>query len=378
MTPIQESYFLVGLKLPKDDPQIIEDSMSELEGLVETAGGKVVGSIIQNRSSIDPVYYIGQGKLDEIDMLFDRKEGEKGALIFNASLSPSQIRNIEEKIECRVITRTELILDIFALRAQSRIAKLQVETAQLSYLLPRLVGKGATMSRTGAGIGTRGPGETKLETDRRKINNRLAILKRELKHLEKASNERRKSRDSVFKVAVAGYTNVGKSSLATHLVQDSFHAENKLFATIDTTTRRLSLGGIEAVITDTVGFIRDIPHELIESFKSTLAETIHADLILHVVDLSSPFFLNNMETAQELFEELSVESPTILVFNKIDLIDAEQLLQARINFPDAFFVSVKAERGITQLRDMLKDEAIKFLKSQNREIPDWIQYQNHQ
>ncbi|MGL4388154.1 MAG: GTPase HflX [Brevinema sp.] len=374
MTQIQELYFLIGIKLPKDDPQIIEDSMKELEGLVVTAGGRVVGSVVQNRVSIDPVYYIGQGKLDEIDMLFDRKEGEKGALIFNASLSPSQIRNIEEKSECRVITRTELILDIFALRAQSRIAKLQVETAQLKYLLPRLVGKGASMSNTGAGIGTRGPGETKLETDRRKIDNRLVILKRELKHLEKSSKERRKSRDSVFKVAVAGYTNVGKSSLATTLVQDQFHAENKLFATVDTTTRRLSLGGIEAVITDTVGFIRDIPHELIESFKSTFAETIHADLVLHVIDLSSPFYLNNMATAQDLFAELSVTSSIILVFNKIDLVDPEILLQAKIDYPDAYFVSVKAKKGLDELRTMLKQQSIEFLKQQNRAIPEWMSY----
>ncbi|MGL4563256.1 MAG: GTPase HflX [Brevinema sp.] len=372
MKNIRESYFLVGIKLLKDDPMIVEDSMKELEGLVKTAGGNVVGSVIQNRASIDPVTYIGKGKLEEIDMLFDRKEGEGGALVINASLSPSQIRNIEEEIECRVITRTELILDIFALHAQSTVAKLQVETAQLSYLLPRLVGKGSVMSRTGGGIGTRGPGETKLETDRRKINNRLVILKRELKSLEKASSERRKSRDSVFKVAVAGYTNVGKSSLSTCLVNDKLHAEDKLFATIDTKTRRLALGGIDAVLTDTVGFIRDIPHELIESFKSTLSETIYANLILHVVDLSSLFYLNNMETALSLFEELKITAPIVLVFNKIDLVPYEILLQAKIDYPDAFFVSANDQKGIEDLQQMLKHEAIIFLKKHGKTVPEWI------
>lgn len=368
----RERYFLVGIKLPKDDAQIIEYSMQELEGLVKTAGGEVAGMIIQNRISVDPVYYVGKGKLEEIDLLFDRKEGE-GALIFNASLSPSQVRNIEEEIGCRVITRTELILDIFALHATSNIAKLQVETAQLSYLLPRLVGQGSSMSRTGGGIGTRGPGETKLETDRRKIRNRLSLLKKDLKHLEKSSHERRKSRDSIFKVAVAGYTNAGKSSLATLLVKDKLYAEDKLFATIDTTTRKISLSGIEAVLTDTVGFIQNIPHELIESFKSTLAETVYADLVLHVIDISSIFYKNHMETAYALFDELKIESPVVVVFNKIDLLTEDELLQARINYPDALFVSVKQQKGVDTLRDFLKEEALLFLKKQGKEIPTWIQ-----
>ncbi len=367
-------YFLVGVKLPQDDPRIVQESMSELESLVKTAGGYVAGSVIQKRPKIDPVYFVGKGKLEEIDFLFDKTEEQEAAVIFNASLSASQVRNIEEVLECRVITRTELILDIFAIHAQSQIAKLQIETAQLSYLLPRLVGQGASMSRTGGGIGTRGPGETKLETDRRKINRRISILKKELKQLEKSSHERRKSRQNVFKVAVAGYTNAGKSSLAKQLSKDDLLAEDKLFSTIDTSTRKLKLGGLPAVITDTVGFIRDIPHELVESFKSTLAETVYADLVLHVVDASSDFYLEKIQTAEDLFEEINVNSPSVLIFNKIDLISREKLIELKVNYPDAMFLSSKNQDGISDLIDLLKEKSKEFLISQGQSVPQYIKY----
>lgn len=366
-------YFLVGIKLPNDDINILEDSMNELEGLVKTAGGSVVGRVVQNRQSIDPAYYIGKGKLEEIDFLFDKKEDQTGILVFNAALSPAQVRNIEEEIKCSVITRTELILDIFALHAHSRIAKLQVEMAQMAYLLPRLVGKGASLSRTGGGIGTRGPGETKLETDRRKINNRIATLRKELKQLEKSSEERRKSRFNVFKVSIAGYTNAGKSLLATRLIGEELLVENKLFSTVDTTTRKLKLDGIPAVLTDTVGFIRDIPHELVESFKSTLSETVYSDLIIHAVDLSSPFFLEKIQTAETLMEEINVVSPIVLVFNKIDLVDLDALMDAKVKYPHAFFLSAKSDEGVQELRKHLKESALEYLKTLNITIPDWYQ-----
>ncbi|MGL4676267.1 MAG: GTPase HflX [Brevinema sp.] len=366
-------YFLVGIKLPKDNEKIVYESMEELKSLVKTAGGIVVGSIVQNRAKIDPVTYVGKGKLEEIDFSFDKTESQNAAVIFNAVLSPSQVRNIEEILECRVISRTELILDIFALRAQSQIAKLQIETAQLSYLLPRLVGQGSSLSRTGGGIGTRGPGETKLETDRRKINKRISVLKKELKHLENASQERRKGRRDIFKVAVAGYTNAGKSSLASLLIQNSLLVEDKLFSTIDTTTRRLKLGGHTALLTDTVGFIRDIPHELVESFKSTLAETIDADLILHVVDASSEFYLDKIQTVEQLFEEIDVVSPTLLVFNKIDLISEDQLLDLKVRYPQALFLSTYTLQGIDDLRTLLQKKTEEFIKSSGLEIPPWLQ-----
>ena len=367
-------YFLVGIKLPQDDPRIVEESMRELEGLVKTAGGDVAGSVIQNRKAIDATYYIGKGKLEEIDFLFDKTEDQEAAVVFNMSLSPSQARNIEEILECRVITRTQLILDIFAIHAHSQIAKLQVETAQLSYMLPRLMGQGASMSRSGGGIGTRGPGETKLETDRRKINNRILILKKELKQLENSSEEKRKSRQFVFKVAIAGYTNAGKSSLATILVGDQLLAENKLFSTVDTTTRQLKLGGIPAVLTDTVGFIRDIPHEIVESFKSTLAETANADLVLHAVDASSDFYIEKIQTAQDLMDEMDIKSPIQLVFNKIDLLETEYLVNLKVNYPDAIFLSAKNEDGVGVLKELLQKEAIQFLKNNGQEIPAWMNY----
>lgn len=365
-------YFLVGLKLPNMSSEIMQESMDELEGLVKTAGGTVLGRLVQKRAQVDPVYYIGKGKLEEVDFLFDKTEDQNAAVVFNASLSPSQVRNIEKVLECRVITRTELILDIFAVQAKSQIAKLQVETAQLNYLLPRLVGQGEALSRTGGGIGTRGPGETKLETDRRKINRRISLLKKELKHLEKSTNERRKSRQNVFKVAVAGYTNAGKSSLARLLSKESLLVENKLFSTIDTTTRKLKLGGYPAVITDTVGFIQDIPHELIESFKSTLAETVYADLVLHVVDSSSLFWENKITTAEKLFEEIEVISPQILIFNKIDCINDEKIIELKEAYPEALFISTQSEEGISNLKEILKQKAHDFLQSQGEEIPSYL------
>jgi len=367
----KEIYFLVGIKLPNEDPLIIQDSMEELAGLVKTAGGKVGGSLVQNRQTIDPAFYIGKGKAEELDLIFDKMEDQVVVIVFNAVLRPSQVQNLEEILLCRVITRTELILDIFAIHAQSRVAKLQVEAAQLSYLLPRLAGSRDNLSRTGGGIGTRGPGETKLETDRRKIRNRLTLLKRELKTLEKAAIERRKSREDIFKIAVVGYTNAGKSALTSKLTRKDLYIQDELFATVDTATKRLILGGMEAVLTDTVGFIRDIPHELIDSFHSTLIETIYADLILHVVDISSSFFSEKIDTAEKLLKEIKAEAPILVIFNKIDLISSEELLNYRSQYPEALFVSVKDGEGIEELKKILQQKIIDFIESKGQKILDY-------
>lgn len=370
---MSEKYYLAGVALQGDDLARLGDSMDELAGLVKTAGGEVVGRTVQRRHNIDATTFIGSGKLEEIAFDFDYDETDTAAVVFNDNLSPAQVRSAEKELGCRVITRTELILDIFALHAQSRVAKLQVEMAQLSYMMPRLVGKGAEMSRAGGGIGTRGPGETKLETDRRKINDRIAFLRRELKRLDTESGTRRKSRENTFKVAIAGYTNAGKSSLSSRLVKENLLAEDKLFSTLDTTTRRLSLGiPLEAVLTDTVGFIRDIPHELVESFKSTLAETAEADLLLHAIDISSPFFPEKKELAEKIMEELGVKKErVVLVFNKVDLLSPEDVLKVEASYPDAFFVSAKDEYGIEKLRSYVKTNAVDFLKARGK-LPEWM------
>lgn len=370
---MSEKYYLAGVALQGDDLARLDDSMDELAGLVKTAGGEVVGRTVQRRHNIDASTFIGSGKLEEIAFDFDYDENDTAAVVFNDNLSPAQVRSAEKELGCRVITRTEIILDIFALHAQSRVAKLQVEMAQLSYMMPRLVGKGAEMSRSGGGIGTRGPGETKLETDRRKINDRIAFLRKELKRLDTESGTRRKSRENTFKVAIAGYTNAGKSSLSSRLVKENLLAEDKLFSTLDTTTRRLALGiPLEAVLTDTVGFIRDIPHELVESFKSTLAETAEADLLLHAIDISSPFFPEKKELAEKIMEELGVKKErVVLVFNKVDLLSPEDVLKVEASYPDAFFVSAKDEYGIEKLRSYVKKSAVDFLKTRGK-LPEWM------
>ncbi|MGL5255056.1 MAG: GTPase HflX [Brevinema sp.] len=377
---MSEKYFLASVVLPHEDAEIAQDSLNELAGLVSTAGGDVVGSTIQRRHTIDASTYIGSGKLEEIAFEFDFDENDTAAVVFNSDLSPAQVRNIEKILECRVITRTELILHIFAMHAQSRVAKLQVEMAQLSYMMPRLVGQGSEMSRMGGGaaggLKSKGAGETKLETDKRKINDRIAFLRRELKKLETESSTRRKSRENIFKTAIAGYTNAGKSSLASRLVKENLLAENKLFSTLDTTTRRLSLGiSVDAVLTDTVGFIRDIPHELVESFKSTLAESADADLLMHAIDLSSPFFREKKAMAEEIMKELGVDfSRIVLVFNKIDLVSPETVLATEQEFPNAFFVSAKDEYGIEKLRAFIKQRSIAFLEEKGA-LPEYLKYQ---
>jgi len=315
-----ERVILVGCQLHDDDERF-EYSMDELASLTETAKGEVLVRLTQKRDRIHPATYIGKGKVEELVAL--EEELEPDLIVFNDELSPSQIRNLSAGLSARVIDRTQLILDIFAQRAQTREGKMQVELAQLNYLLPRLVGQGTALSRLGGGIGTRGPGETKLESDRRHIRRKIDEIKRQLKtvvsHRERY-RERRK-RNHVYQIAIVGYTNAGKSTIFNRLTEAGIFEENQLFATLDPTTRQYTLpSGLTALLTDTVGFIQDLPTTLVAAFRSTLEEVTEADLVLHVVDSSNPDYNNHEKTVHRLLEELNVtDIPMLTVYNKEDM-----------------------------------------------------------
>jgi len=322
-----ERAILVGLetsqsRLESASLRDAEDSLNELEELALTAGAVVVGKVLQRKQTQDSAYYVGKGKIEELALLCQAQDVQ--LLIFDDELSGAQIRNIEEETGVRVIDRTTLILDIFAQRAISREGKLQVELAQLKYKLPRLIGLGSELSRLGGGIGTRGPGEKKLEVDRRHIRRRITNLERELEQLEKRRDFLRSTRtkNNVPVIAIVGYTNAGKSTLMNRLCDASVFVEDKLFATLDPSARKLILAdGREAVLIDTVGFIRKLPHELVEAFKSTLEEAVHADMLLHVVDASNENAAMQISVVEGLLEELGAASKnTILVLNKHDLV----------------------------------------------------------
>ncbi|MGD6871501.1 GTPase HflX [Sutcliffiella horikoshii] len=315
-----ERVILVGCQLPKDDDQAFFYSMDELTSLTKTANGEVLVSLTQKRERVHPATYIGKGKLEELIQLEEELEPE--IIIFNGELAPSQNRNLSKILNARIIDRTQLILDIFAQRAKSKEGKLQVELAQLQYLLPRLGGKGVELSRLGGGIGTRGPGETKLESDRRHINRRIVDIKTQLtsivSHRERY-RERRK-RNQAFQLSLVGYTNAGKSTIFNRLTEAGTFEENLLFATLDPTTRKVMMpSGFNALLTDTVGFIQDLPTSLVAAFRSTLEEVTEADLILHVVDSSSPDHVNHEKTVDKLLKELGVEGvPVLTIYNKKD------------------------------------------------------------
>ena len=301
------------------------DTLDELEELLKTAGGVCVAKVLQNRSSPDPRTLMGEGKLKEIKDLAEANEAT--LLIFDNELSPSQFKNIEELTGLTVLDRSGLILDIFASRAQSNEGKLQVELAQYQYLLPRLIGMGNALSRLGGGIGTRGPGETQLETDRRHIRRRISKLQEDLKEVRRVRELQRKRRkDTEMPIAaIVGYTNAGKSTLLNALTNSTIHAENRLFDTLDTTVRRLTLSDTaEILISDTVGFINKLPHHLIEAFKATLEELEYADILLHVIDLSNPMWMEQAKVVDDLIRELNAESkPVIRVYNKADKANLE-------------------------------------------------------
>lgn len=320
----QERAVLISVDTGEFD---VDSSLAELTELAKTAGAEVICEMTQKREAPDAGTYIGRGKLEELS---DFCEAEKPDLVIvDGELSPSQQRNIETVTDTRVIDRTTLILDIFAQRALSGEGKLQVELAQLKYSLPRLGGKGASMSRLGGGIGTRGPGETKLETDRRHIRRRISALSDDLKALEERRNRHRERRkkDGVITVALVGYTNAGKSTLMNSLTNAGVLAENKLFATLDPTARALTLpDGSSVLLIDTVGFIRRLPHKLVEAFKSTLDEAVNANVILNVCDASSPECAEHFNVTNELLDELGCgDKPIITVLNKSDLVEENAL-----------------------------------------------------
>lgn len=324
-----ERAVLVGLRLNKQEDEIWAMAFEELRGLVETAGADVIAEVVQNRGLPDAATYIGSGKLAELCAVIE----ELGAdlVVFDAELSPKHVRNLEAALPCRVLDRTQIILDIFALRARTREGKLQVELAQLNYLLPRLTGRGVSMSRLGGGVGTRGPGETKLETDRRYIHRRLVELGRQLDEVRKHRDlhRQRRKKQEVPVIAFVGYTNAGKSTLMRKIVErygtgskEVAEGRNRLFDTLDTTTRQVQLpDGKTAIFSDTVGFIQQLPHSLVKAFRSTLEETAEADLIVHVVDASHPNCDVQMETVYQVLAQLDVlNRPVLTAFNKIDLV----------------------------------------------------------
>jgi GTPase len=338
--------------------RVAEEHLRELERLTDTAGASVVGELTQQLDRPHPGTYLGSGKIEELrDLVRDR---EASLVIFDDELSPSQGKNVEDIIGTRVVDRAELILDIFALRARSNEAKMQVELAQLEYMLPRLTRMWTHLERYKAGVGMRGPGETQLETDRRLINHRIKLLKERLRDVQKSRAVQRSSRTNEFRASLVGYTNAGKSSILRALSGDhGVYVQNQLFATLDPLTREVDLGeNAHVLVTDTVGFIRKLPHHLVASFRATLEETKEADVLLHVVDASHPAWSEQQQVVEKVLEELgAADRPTVLVFNKIDLLGDEAVLafqeRVRERSPDAIFVSTVAEDGTEPLRRVL-------------------------
>lgn len=316
-TPIAEKVVIVGLINHRQDARQAKEYLDELEFLADTAGAVVLKKFTQKLDIPNKATFVGSGKLEEISNYI--KVTEADTVIFDDELSPTQLRNVERALECKVLDRTNLILDIFAKRAQSAHAKTQVELAQYQYLLPRLTRMWTHLERQRGGIGMRGPGETQIETDRRIILDKIARLKEQLKKIDKQKATQRKNRGKMVRVALVGYTNVGKSTIMNMMAKSNIFAENKLFATLDTTVRKVVIGNLPFLLADTVGFIRKLPHGLVESFKSTLDEVREADILLHIVDISHPGFEEQIETVDSTLQEINAgDKPTMYIFNKID------------------------------------------------------------
>ncbi len=312
-----EKALLVGLITPAQNKEKVEEYLNELEFLVETAGGVAVKRVVQKLSYPNPQTYVGSGKLDEIFQYV--KAEEIDLVVFDDELGSSQLRNLEKVLECKILDRTNLILDIFASRAQTAHAKVQVELAQYQYLLPRLTHMWTHLERQRGGIGLRGPGETEIETDRRIIRDKISLLKKRLIEIDKQKATQRKNRGKLVRVALVGYTNVGKSTLMNLLSKSDILAENKLFATLDTTVRKVVIENLPFLMSDTVGFIRKLPTALIESFKSTLDEVRESDVLIHIIDISHPEFEDQIKTVNETLTEIGAgDKDVIMVFNKID------------------------------------------------------------
>jgi GTP-binding protein HflX len=331
----------------------LERSLEELGRLADTAGATVHGTLVQRRGTIHPAHFIGKGKVAELKDLVQERKAD--VAIFNHDLAPPQIRNLEKELGVKVVDRSEIILDIFARRARTREARLQVELAQLEYSLPRLTGMWKHLERQAGGIGTRGPGETQLETDRRLVRERIARLKRALEAVERERETQRDRRRREFRAAIVGYTNAGKSTLFNALTRSQNLVEDRLFATLDATTRQMVSPERRVVlVTDTVGFIRRLPHHLVASFHSTLVEAIEADLLLHVVDAADPDRRRQMNAVDGVLEEiLETPRPRLLVFNKGDLLPPESADGLRVEFPGCHVVSARTGEGLAALREDL-------------------------
>ncbi|WP_297704440.1 GTPase HflX [uncultured Eudoraea sp.] len=319
-----EKAILVGVINKQQNEKKVQEYLDELEFLTYTAGGEVLKRFVQRMDLPNPKTYIGSGKIQEIEAYVD--ENEIGSVIFDDELSAGQQRNIEKILRCKILDRTGLILDIFAQRAKTSYARTQVELAQYEYLLPRLTGLWTHLERQRGGIGMRGPGEAEIETDRRIVRDRIALLKKKLTKIDRQMGTQRGNRGALVRVALVGYTNVGKSTLMNVISKSHVFAEDKLFATLDTTVRKVVLGNLPFLLSDTVGFIRKLPTQLVESFKSTLDEVREADLLLHIVDISHPNFEDHINSVNKILNEIgSSDKKTIMVFNKIDLYTQEIL-----------------------------------------------------
>jgi len=330
-----EKAVLVSVITQEQDEDKVKEYLDELDFLTLTAGGKAVKRFTQKREYADPKTYVGVGKIEEIKTYIDQKR--VGTVIFDDELSPGQMRNLEKLLDCKILDRTNLILDIFAKRAQTSYAVTQVELAQYQYILPRLTRMWTHLSRQKGGIGLRGPGETEIETDRRIVRDKISLLRKKLSKIDKQMAVQRKNRGKMVRVALVGYTNVGKSTLMNVISKSNVFAENKLFATLDTTVRKVVIRNLPFLLTDTVGFIRKLPTQLVESFKSTLDEVREADLLLHIVDISHPNFEDHIASVATILQEIdSGNKPTIMVFNKIDAykyqtIDEDDLVTEKTN-----------------------------------------------
>lgn len=385
-----EKAILIGVIDDSNDEQIVNEYLDELAFLAWTAGAMPVDKFVQKLKYPDPRTFVGSGKLHEIRDFVVEKNID--LVIFDDELSASQIRNIEKELNCRILDRTNLILDIFAKRAKTAHAKTQVELAQYQYLLPRLSGMWTHLERQRGGIGLRGPGETEIETDRRVIRDRIAKLKEDLIKIDKQKKTQRQNRGKLVRVALVGYTNVGKSTLMNVLSKSEVFAEDKLFATLDTTVRKVVIGNLPFLMSDTVGFIRKLPHSLVESFKSTLDEVRESDILLHIVDISHPNFEEQVEIVQQTLYEIDVnDKPVILVFNKIDAInngleidgdpgsftrenlgldELKRTWMARCN-GTCVFVSAKMKENIEDIRDLLYDK-VKEIHTQRYPYDDFL------
>ena len=366
----EEKAVLVGLIQKEVTPEQVTEYLDELAFLAETAGAVAVNRFTQRLPHPDSRTFVGKGKLEEIKQYVASKD--INVVIFDDELTGSQISNIEKEVKCRVIDRSDLILDIFASRARTAQAKVQVELAQYQYILPRLKGMWTHLERQGAGIGSRGPGETEIETDRRIVKDKIALLRGRLKEIDKQSITQRKERGEFIRVALVGYTNVGKSTLMNVLSKSDVFAENKLFATLDTTTRKIVYENTPFLLSDTVGFIRKLPHHLVESFKSTLDEVREADILLHVVDVSHPLYEDQIGVVNHTLQELKAfEKPILTIFNKLDLYEAntfdewledevkqELLLELKEKWDRAtnnncVFISALEKKNIDALREII-------------------------